>query len=72
MAESRPWPDREMLAACRLAGVCPVDGKPIEGGGYGTGRIADGIFCSLDCLASTGTRPVHRTEGRAHEDGYDS
>jgi hypothetical protein len=40
-----------MLAACRLAGVCPVCDKPIEGGGYGTGRIDDGLFCSLECVA---------------------
>lgn len=51
MAESKVWPDREMLAASRLAGICPVCGKPVEGGGYGTGRVADGLFCSLDCLA---------------------
>ena len=51
MAESRVWPDRELLATCRLAGVCPVCGQPVEGGGYGTGRIADGLFCSLNCLA---------------------
>jgi hypothetical protein len=52
VSESKIWPDREMLAASRLAGICPVCGKPVEEGhGYGTGRVADGLFCSLDCVA---------------------
>lgn len=64
VAENRTWPDRERLAVSRLAGVCPVCERPIEGGGYGSGRIADGLFCSLECYAvywyparSAGERP---------------
>lgn len=64
VAENGTVPDRERLAVSRLAGVCPVCERPIDGGGYGTGRIADGLFCSLECLAvywyparSAGERP---------------
>jgi hypothetical protein len=64
VVENRTGPDRERLAVSRLAGVCPVCERPIDGGGYGSGRIADGLFCSLECFAvywyptrSAGERP---------------
>jgi len=32
---------------------CPACGRPLPpSGGYGTGRLADGLYCSLDCLAA--------------------
>lgn len=65
MAEDAVWPDRQLLAACRLADICPVCERPIEGGGYGTGRIADGLFCSLDHVAEYwySPRPKNEREG---------
>jgi hypothetical protein len=33
---------------CLEARICPECGKDV-GNGIGTGRLADGIFCSLDC-----------------------
>jgi hypothetical protein len=44
-------PDRMRLAAARLSGRCPMCGKPLGEAPYGTGRVADGIFCSLECLS---------------------
>lgn len=34
--------------ACLRARTCPECGSDV-GSGIGTGRLADGIFCSLDC-----------------------
>lgn len=42
---------REAAAIARRLGVCPACGKKLDGPGYGTGRIADGDFCSLNCVA---------------------
>lgn len=41
----------EHIQAAYRAGVCPTCGSAITDGGYGTGRLADGKFCSLDCFA---------------------
>ena len=68
VAESRIGPpDRELLAASRLAGICPVCQRPIEGGGYGTGRLADGLFDSLDCVAIYWYPARLSTGDKAHE-----
>ena len=32
-------------------GLCPQCGRPLPGDPVGTGRIVDGYFCSLDCIA---------------------
>ena len=42
---------REVAATARRLGVCPACGRTLDGPGYGTGRIADGNFCSLGCVA---------------------
>lgn len=45
--------EQEYLAQCRRDGICPRCQKPIPpGAGHGTGRHADGLFCSLDCFAT--------------------
>lgn len=44
-------PARESLAVHRLAGECPQCAAPVGEDAYGTGRVADGLFCSLSCLA---------------------
>jgi len=44
-------PDRVQLAAARLRNRCPMCGEPLGEAPYGTGRIADGSFCSLRCLS---------------------
>jgi hypothetical protein len=31
--------------------VCPQCGKPLAGDRVGTGSLADGVFCSLKCIA---------------------
>ena len=71
VSRSKAWPDRELLAASRLEGVCPVCGCPIEGGGYGTGRIADGLFCSLDHLADYWYSSHHPGEDQGEERTHD-
>lgn len=40
------------IAAAREQGVCPGCGRPLPPppAPVGTGRHADGLFCSLDCL----------------------
>ena len=37
------------LESCRLQGVCPMCTEPCSRG-IGTGRLGDGIFCSLECF----------------------
>jgi hypothetical protein len=49
---------REAAAAARRLGVCPACGAELDGPGYGTGRIADGDFCSLACVADYWYGPV--------------
>jgi hypothetical protein len=51
VVKRRAWPDRELLASGRLAGICRVCEQPIQGGEYRTVRMAGGLFCSLTCLA---------------------
>ena len=42
--------ERKLLLKCAEDGVCPLCGKPtIEK--VGSGRVEDGVFCSLDCVA---------------------
>ena len=38
-------------AMARRLGVCPACGSTVDTSGYGTGRVADGNFCSLACVA---------------------
>ncbi len=41
------------------ARVCSTCGEPIpKGGGYGSGSLADGLFCSFTCYSLKGTRYV--------------
>jgi hypothetical protein len=43
----------ENIRSAAESGTCPNCGRVVEpGSGLGSGRIADGIFCSLDCFAS--------------------
>lgn len=39
------------IEECRLQGVCPSCGGPCSPG-FGTGRMSDGVFCSLECFRS--------------------
>ncbi len=44
---------REFIRDCRSRGICPQCLKPVpEGGGVGTGRIMDGLFCSFECYGA--------------------
>lgn len=44
---------KRRIAHAHKAGACPQCDKPIPaGGGIGTGRLDDGLFCSLECFAS--------------------
>lgn len=40
-----------VLTLSSQLGVCPKCGREIEGPGYGSGRLSDGLFCSLSCYA---------------------
>lgn len=42
------------IAAARQDETCPECGKPLPSGGerVGSGALADGVFCSLDCQAA--------------------
>jgi len=42
---------RRVASNARSLGVCPNCGRELTNPGYGTGSNADGIFCSLGCLA---------------------
>jgi hypothetical protein len=44
---------RRQIEAARRRGICPACGDPLPPppAPIGTGRRADGLFCSLDCLA---------------------
>ena len=47
MAES----EKDYLKGCLDKKVCPKCGKSIqEGRGVGSGKIAEGLFCGLDCF----------------------
>jgi len=39
------------LRASAEAEVCPSCGRQIVEAGHGSGRLDDGLFCSLDCFA---------------------
>ena len=40
------------LRACAEQKLCPSCGQEYDvGRGYGSGRLDDGLFCSLDCFA---------------------
>jgi hypothetical protein len=45
---------RRAIERARAQGVCPACGRtlPPVPEPVGTGRLADGLFCGLDCLAS--------------------
>ena len=43
--------EREALAVALREGCCPVCGKALAEPGYGSGKLADGLFCSLRCLS---------------------
>lgn len=66
MSRSKARPGRELLAASRLAGVCPVRGRPTEGGGYGTGRTAGGRSRSLGHLFDCSYSPRSQEEEEGH------
>ena len=38
--------------SARRLGVCPACGREMNEPGYGSGAIADGNFCSLECFAN--------------------
>lgn len=39
--------------SCYALGVCPVCGKQLDAKNrYGSGRIAEGVCCSLECYAN--------------------
>lgn len=42
---------RTIAANARALGVCPQCGAELIRAGYGTGSNADGLFCTLECLA---------------------
>src|SRR5260370_33672154 len=42
--------EKGYLRECLDKKICPKCGKSIQGGaGIGSGKIAEGLFCSLDC-----------------------
>ena len=41
----------ELLAIALRDGYCPVCGQTLTKPGYGSGKIADGLFCSLRCFS---------------------
>jgi hypothetical protein len=43
---------QERIAAAAREGNCPECGCRLDRDRIGSGRLADGVFCSLDCLAS--------------------
>lgn len=47
MARDSAW----VVQISSQLGVCPRCGKELDGPGYGSGRLADGVFCSLSCFA---------------------
>jgi hypothetical protein len=45
-----PGAEKDYLKECLDKQVCPRCGKSIqEGTGIGSGKIAEGLFCSLGC-----------------------
>jgi len=43
---------RRRIEAAREHEVCPNCGKALDEERVGSGRLADGVFCSLGCLAA--------------------
>lgn len=44
---------RRRIDAAAAEGVCPNCGRPLTPENrIGSGRISDGIFCGLDCIAT--------------------
>ncbi len=60
---------QEAVRKALEAGVCPECGKPAgpDSERFGTGRIDDGYFCSLDCL---GTFYEDENRERHRQSGY--
>jgi hypothetical protein len=42
---------RDQIARAGELGVCPNCDKPLGEDRVGSGRLSDGVFCSLDCIA---------------------
>lgn len=40
-----------LLTSALRGGYCPKCGKILTEPGYGTGRLADGLFCSFRCFS---------------------
>jgi hypothetical protein len=61
----------------RMVGIggqrrCDLCGDPIPvSGGYGSGALADGLYCSLRCFALKDDRYIHRLEHQAAAEGSD-
>lgn len=49
---------------------CDLCGEPIPAsGGYGSGRLADGLYCSLTCYTLSSNRYVPPLEDMAEPEG---
>jgi hypothetical protein len=52
--------------------VCDLCGGPLPpAGGYGTGALADGLYCSLTCVALSTNKYVPRLEDIAKREGVE-
>jgi hypothetical protein len=59
----------KLIAAAAVEGRCPQCGVLLGSARFGSGRLADGVFCSLTCFAAfhdeyfteriAGSRPSH-------------
>lgn len=59
------------LRECEAKGVCPTCQAPLSSR-IGSGRVADGVFCSLTCFAQWHqTRLIERHKEKLKKDDRD-
>ena len=67
-----PWPRLEHVTDdVHGQRRCDLCGEVIEGAGYGSGRIADGLYCSLRCFALKDDRYVPPVRDMLKDEGQD-
>jgi hypothetical protein len=59
---------RAALEVCRERGLCPNCGADVATG-WGSGSLADGIFCSFDCFAKF-HGPTLQKRAQRYPDGF--
>ncbi len=47
-----------LMASDNAARCCDLCGEPLSGPGYGSGALADGLYCSLTCYAMSSDRYI--------------